>query len=217
MCIKTEYVCILTTFQSIISDVVRVRVDGEVFMVRVKEALGWAPSFIYDIPQQKEEDCDSIDQQDKVGSNCSLGDNGDNSLDPFGIYDTIAKMNEAEISKTKLDEVYCRDYGNEKEKSKKARQGQNRNCAKVSSIFPPLKVPAANATLPDGPTEFISQQVPQMYKINSLTHPPGFSNKFFMGDDNFSYGSVKKNYLNIEAEKTLELGEKIGFNMDGCY
>ncbi|CAI9285657.1 unnamed protein product [Lactuca saligna] len=51
----------------------------------------------------------------------------------------------------------------------------------------------------------------------SLTHPPRFSQKLFFGDDNFSEGSVNKNYLNIEVEKTLEVGETIGFDMDVCY
>lgn len=52
---------------------------------------------------------------------------------------------------------------------------------------------------------------------DSLTHPPSFSNKVFRGNVTILEPSVNWTYLVNEADKTLELGEKIGFNMDGCY
>lgn len=38
-------ICVLTNFQNIIFDVLKVKVDDHVFSVRIKEAPGWIPSF----------------------------------------------------------------------------------------------------------------------------------------------------------------------------
>ncbi|CAI9276863.1 unnamed protein product [Lactuca saligna] len=55
------------------------------------------------------------------------------------------------------------------------------------------------------------------FSEDSLTHPSGFSNELFVRNDTISDGSVYRNCLLIEANKALELGEKIGFNMNECY
>ncbi|CAI9281907.1 unnamed protein product [Lactuca saligna] len=41
-------ICILSTFQEIISEVFKISIDGQVFLVRIKEAFGWTPSFAWD-------------------------------------------------------------------------------------------------------------------------------------------------------------------------
>ena len=38
-------VCMITSYQDIISESMKVKVDGEIFILQVKEAPGWTPSF----------------------------------------------------------------------------------------------------------------------------------------------------------------------------
>ncbi|CAI9294632.1 unnamed protein product [Lactuca saligna] len=52
-----NHVCKLTTSQQIISYMVKVRVDGKLFNIRVKEAKGWTPSFVSDTSKPEPEGC----------------------------------------------------------------------------------------------------------------------------------------------------------------
>ncbi|CAI9278083.1 unnamed protein product [Lactuca saligna] len=70
-------VCILTSFLRIISEVIKVSIDGEIFLIRIKEAPGWNPTFVCEF--NKNSNNDSVDefhrfQQDHEGSNVSLSD-----------------------------------------------------------------------------------------------------------------------------------------------
>ena len=88
-------VCIITSFLGIISEVIKVSIDGEIFHIHIKEAPGWNPTFVCEFNNI---DNDSIDathrfEQDEDGSNSndSLIDKEEASFDPFGIYDVMKK------------------------------------------------------------------------------------------------------------------------------
>ena len=54
---------------------------------------------------------------------------------------------------------------------------------------------------------------------DDLSHPPGFSNQrvSFSGNNQSISGGIEKNnsFLN-ELQKTIAVGESLGYNMDGC-
>ncbi|KAL4582237.1 hypothetical protein LXL04_006781 [Taraxacum kok-saghyz] len=93
-------VCMLTSVQHIISESLKVRVDGKTFVVRVKEASGWTPSFAKGDVQP-----DGFDQEDdklfpeEEQDRCNEGDGAEfeKSEDPFRIYKTMEQMKENEI------------------------------------------------------------------------------------------------------------------------
>lgn len=96
-------VCIITTFLGIISEVSKVSIDGEIFPIRIKEALDWNPTFVCEFNNIDNDNVDVIHRfdQEQDGSNDSLLDKEDVSFDPFGIYDVMKKMdNEEELKKT---------------------------------------------------------------------------------------------------------------------
>ena len=147
-------VCILTSFLGIISEVIKVSIDGEIFPIRIKEAPRWNPTFVCEF--NKNSDNDSVDefhrfQQDHEGSNVSLSDKEDVSLDPFGIYDVMKKLdNEEELKKsTKLH--------------KDSSQGHYRNSAQINdeSVF------QEHVACPG--TIYVSQQ-----SLNNLDQEPPF-------------------------------------------
>lgn len=84
-------ICVLTTLQNIIYDVVSVRVDGILFKVRFNEAPGWTP-FICDLHQENLDGSELKDNQDNGEGNYSLSGHEDISSDLSGIYDTMEKM-----------------------------------------------------------------------------------------------------------------------------
>lgn len=45
-------ICMLSSFQDIIFDVIKVYVDGIMYSIRVKEVSWWTSSFVYDLPKQ---------------------------------------------------------------------------------------------------------------------------------------------------------------------
>lgn len=77
-------ICILTTIQTIILEVIKVRVDGNIHWIRVKEPPGLTPSFVHDFPAPE-----LAESEDNF--NCSER-NEEVSSDSFGIYDAIEKM-----------------------------------------------------------------------------------------------------------------------------
>ncbi|KAL4563118.1 hypothetical protein LXL04_027151 [Taraxacum kok-saghyz] len=93
-------VCVLTTHHHIISEALKIRVDGQMFVVRVKEAPGWSPTFAKGDPKQEtqnmEDDkvCEDELQEDLNADN---EEEEEHSEDPFGIYKTMEKMKEVEI------------------------------------------------------------------------------------------------------------------------
>ena len=93
-------VCMLTTYQHIISDTIKVSVDGEFFTVRVKEAPGWTPSFAKGDPPEENngiQDEPLFDNVSNEGGNDVNGEEKDISEDPFGIYETIEKLKQEEL------------------------------------------------------------------------------------------------------------------------
>ncbi|CAI9283437.1 unnamed protein product [Lactuca saligna] len=123
-------VCILTTAQQIISDTVKVRVDGKLFNIRIKEAPGCTPSFVSDTPKSDPEGCEErnvLDGNDNdTGTNSSTG-NAEESLDPFGIYETMERM-KAEERRNKISTGY-HGWGKSKKHMNDAQEleGQNGN------------------------------------------------------------------------------------------
>ncbi|GJX84645.1 putative RNA-directed DNA polymerase, eukaryota, reverse transcriptase zinc-binding domain protein [Tanacetum coccineum] len=108
---------VLTEVTSLIFDVVKVKVDGTIFSVRIKEVVGWNPTFAPDtITSESEEEVeykDGIYDDDGNSPHFSDGEDGDlletnrttledddntkdHSSDPFGIYDTMARMDKNE-------------------------------------------------------------------------------------------------------------------------
>ncbi|CAI9283608.1 unnamed protein product [Lactuca saligna] len=120
-------VCILTTIKTIISEVIKVRVDGIIHYIRVKEALGWTPSFVHDFPVADLTESELQDsEQNEVNSYFSER-NEEVSLDPFGIYDAIEKMKKDEAN----NEIHkgFNNWGNGKKfnNNRESTQGQNGN------------------------------------------------------------------------------------------
>ncbi|CAH1420613.1 unnamed protein product [Lactuca virosa] len=52
---------------------------------------------------------------------------------------------------------------------------------------------------------------------DSLSHPPGFPNRFYGGNDLNLECSFNRNFMLEETNRTMETGYKIGFYMDGCF
>ncbi|CAI9299312.1 unnamed protein product [Lactuca saligna] len=86
-------VCIITSFLGIISIVIKVSINGEIFPIHIKEAPGWNPTFVCEFNNIANDSVDAINrfEQEQDGSNDSLIDKEDVSLDPFGIYDVMKK------------------------------------------------------------------------------------------------------------------------------
>ncbi|CAI9283757.1 unnamed protein product [Lactuca saligna] len=108
---------------------VNVRVDGKLFSIRIKEASGWTPSFNTNIPKVEVEDSDgevSLENIEKEDGNSSLNDK-DESLDPFGIYETMERMKEEE-RRSKMPTGF-KGWGKSKNQrnSKVELEGQNGN------------------------------------------------------------------------------------------
>ncbi|CAI9264496.1 unnamed protein product [Lactuca saligna] len=83
---------ILTTIQTIISEVIKVRVGGIIHLIRVKEARGWTPPFVhvFHAPDMVESELQET-KQNEENSYCSER-NEEVSSDPFSIYGAIEKM-----------------------------------------------------------------------------------------------------------------------------
>ncbi|KAL4557075.1 hypothetical protein LXL04_035245 [Taraxacum kok-saghyz] len=93
-------VCMLTGYQGIISEVIKVRVDGDIFSIRVKEAPGWIPSFARPKPHEtfkENEDERFFDNDYHDGPNEDNREDKEESEDPFGIYETMAKLQQEEL------------------------------------------------------------------------------------------------------------------------
>lgn len=89
-------VCILTSYLDIISEVIKVRVDGEVFPIRIKEAPGWNASFTWDFINNHQGGIEAFDRFEQEGSNDSIVGNEEASQDTFGIYDPLEKLDNEE-------------------------------------------------------------------------------------------------------------------------
>lgn len=91
-------VCILSNSQNIISDMVKVRVDGKLFTIRIKESPRWT-AFVIDNLKVELDGCEggfSFGNNDNEDGNTSLNGKDEESLDPFGIYETMEQMKEEE-------------------------------------------------------------------------------------------------------------------------
>ena len=78
-------ICILSTFQEIISEVLRINIDGKLFLVRIKEAFGWTPSFAWDNHKSGSErisDHGNFQEDQDFNSRC---EKEESSYDLFGI------------------------------------------------------------------------------------------------------------------------------------
>ncbi|CAI9276659.1 unnamed protein product [Lactuca saligna] len=93
-------VCIITPFLGIISKVIKVSIDGEIFPICIKEAPGWNPTFACEFNNIDNDSVDVIHrfEQDHNSRNDSLTDREDISLDPFGIYDVATKLTVAQAA-----------------------------------------------------------------------------------------------------------------------
>lgn len=112
---------ILTSIKTMILEVIKFGVDKITYWIRVKEALGWSPTFVHDFPALELDngDIQSSEQNDEHLHYAER--NEEVSSDPFGIYNAIEKM--------KVDEVNndiqkgFNGWGNVK-KNKSNREGQ---------------------------------------------------------------------------------------------
>lgn len=84
-------ICILTAFQGIISEVVKVNVDDHILSVRIKEALGWTPSFSCDPTKTGFDNGNVHEHFHEEGEVNAYCEKEEESNDPFGIYDTLEK------------------------------------------------------------------------------------------------------------------------------
>lgn len=87
-------ICILSSFQEIISEVVTISIDGQPFFIRIKEAPGWTPKFAWEtsnVSLENSKERGNVFENQDENSQC---DKDEGSYDPFGIYETIEKMNE---------------------------------------------------------------------------------------------------------------------------
>lgn len=83
--------CILSSLQGIILDVLKVCIDDFVFSAKINEALSWTPSFSSNIPKSGSKNIDVHGHFEEEGSFHSMHDKEDISCDPFGIYETMEK------------------------------------------------------------------------------------------------------------------------------
>ncbi|CAI9270129.1 unnamed protein product [Lactuca saligna] len=76
----------------------KVGVEGSTYWIRVKEAPGWKPSLIYDLPSPNLTESALQDQDHNEGHSHFSDGNEDESSDLFGIYKVIEKMKTNELN-----------------------------------------------------------------------------------------------------------------------
>ncbi|CAI9292934.1 unnamed protein product [Lactuca saligna] len=151
-------ICILSSFQEIISQVIKVSIDGQYFWVRIKQARGWTPSFTWEdkkaSSENSNENCNALeDLVDNIHS-----DNEEGSLDPFGIYETLEKMKgderhgrefntganyeEIKVNDSNKD-CESSDHMHEEEVSSAADRHQQMKDDQFPQQYPTVTVPAA--------------------------------------------------------------------------
>ena len=91
-------VCVLTSCQGIIYEVVKICVYDLIFCVRIKEAPGWIPTFLSGGFKSGGRVNDDFCNNEEQGSIHSFQEKEECSLDPFGIYDILDKMNAEEAN-----------------------------------------------------------------------------------------------------------------------
>lgn len=94
--IYKNWICILTSCQDIIADVIKVQIDDRIFMIRIKEAPGWILSITSEFPKTTSKNREihgPFEEDDEINP---MQDKDDISEDPFGIYDTMKNLEKDE-------------------------------------------------------------------------------------------------------------------------
>ncbi|CAI9280983.1 unnamed protein product [Lactuca saligna] len=227
-------VCILTSSFDIIFEVIKVIVDGEVFPILIKEALGWNPSFTWDSTNNHQGGIKAFDRFEQEGSNDSIVGNEEASQDPFGIYDpslsntvpTTATLAANDLTTTVLPSSAVPDdvlIATPLAVSTPLDNLCNKNQISRTNKFVNNEVAPFKARVQNNIHGFFGG-FGLLSGINlseeDLSHPPGFSNWCFsdLGDNqSVSEGITNSNYFLNELQKnTIEMGESLGYNMDGC-
>lgn len=89
-------ICILTSFQEIILEVIKIQVDGTFFLIRIKEASGWTPFLHPNCQRQLLKIVRPMVLLKKrmMFIPCMIKE--ERSEDPFGIYETLENMQKDE-------------------------------------------------------------------------------------------------------------------------
>lgn len=128
-------ICILSFIQTIISEVIKVHVDGDTYWIRIKEAPGWTPTFVHDLPAPELADYEIQDNdQNEVHSHYAER-NEEVSSDPFGIYDAIEKIKVDEVKNDIQKGFNSWGIGKKNKSNKEGFQGQNGNLATENVIY----------------------------------------------------------------------------------
>lgn len=86
------------SYHGIISEELKVNVDGVLFLICVKESPKWTPSFSHIVySSQGDEGEDNRHKLDDEISN-SIQDKDDASLGPFNIYETLERMDRENVN-----------------------------------------------------------------------------------------------------------------------
>ncbi|CAI9278348.1 unnamed protein product [Lactuca saligna] len=179
--IYKNMICILSSFQTIISDVIKVRVEGVTYSIRVKEAPGWTPSFVHDFPAPELNESELPDQDQNEGQSHYFDGNEDISSDPFGIYDVIENMKMDELNNDISKRFNCWGNGKKNKDINDSPQGKNGHSSTENFFYssPPNHKSAGNTPAVSHPcsatrsapaTPVISTTAPVASSENSLAN-----------------------------------------------